>query len=248
MIDVATISVFIAGIIMFLAPCTLPLVPAYLAFISGVSGDGGALSRHDRIRIMKNGIAFVLGFSVVFIISGVLLGLFGSYVAPYRAILLQLSGILIILFGLMMLGVIRVSFLERQHAFRISTLYTPGKQASAALVGASFAFGWTPCVGPILASVLLLAGTAGTVAEGTYLLTVFSLGLALPFLLTAFLYGHAARFVGRVSWVSRIISLVGGAFLVLLGVLILTDNFGLTITYGYEWFDFLHYDALLDYL
>lgn len=245
------IAVFIAGILMFLAPCTLPLVPAYLAFISGVSKDelqNPETRAKARRTIIINGAAFVVGFSLVFIIFGVLAGLLGAQIAQYRIILGQIGGGLIILFGLMMLGVIRIAPLMQDRRMKLPGFLTPGKPSSSLVIGSSFAFGWTPCVGPVLASVLLIASTSTTAWTGAALLAVFSLGLAIPFMLTAFLYSRADKLIGKMGGVSKWINYIGGAFLILLGYLLLTNQFGLTIEYGYKFFDFFNYDSLLNYL
>lgn len=245
------ISAFIAGLLMFLAPCTLPLVPAYLAFISGVKADefkNPETAKAARRAVMINGIAFILGFTGIFVLFGVVAGLLGSQIAQYRILLAQIGGIFIILFGLMMLGVIKIAPLMSDHKLKMPGFLTPGKPSSAFMIGSTFAFGWTPCVGPVLASILLLASTSTTVFQGGFLLLVFSLGLAIPFLLTAILYARAGAFIARISWVTKWVSYVGGVFLILIGILLMTNNFGLTIEYGYRLFDFINYEALLDYL
>jgi len=245
------ISAFIAGLLMFLAPCTLPLVPAYLAFISGVSEDdlrNPKTAKRAKRAILKNGMMFVLGFTSIFVLFGVAAGFFGAQIAQYRIIFAQIGGVFIIVFGLMMLNVIRIAPLMRDYKMKIPSFLTPGKPSSAYVIGSSFAFGWTPCVGPVLATILLLASTSTTVWQGGFLLLIFSLGLAIPFILTALLYARAGAFISRISGVMKWISYIGGVFLIGLGLLLLTGNFGLTIEYGYRFFDFLNYDALLDYL
>lgn len=245
------ISAFIAGLLMFLAPCTLPLVPAYLAFISGVKAEdfNDPLKAHDAKRaVIRNGLAFIVGFTAVFVIFGTIAGLLGSQVAQYRVLLSQIGGAFIILFGLMMLNVIRIAPLMRDHKMKVPGFLTPGKPSSAFVIGASFAFGWTPCVGPVLASILLLTLTSTTALQGGFLLLIFSLGLAIPFLLVALLYARAGTFISRISGITKWISYIGGVFLIFLGILLLTGNFGLTIQYGYELFDFINYDNLLKYL
>ena len=245
------ISVFIAGLLMFLAPCTLPLVPAYLAFISGVSKEdlnNPEKARAARRSIMLNGITFVIGFSVIFILFGVIAGFLGAQISQFRDILSKVGGVFIIIFGLMMLGVIKIDFLLTDRRLKIPPFLTPGNPISAFVIGSTFAVGWTPCVGPVLASVLLLASTSTTALEGGLLLALFSLGLAVPFLLTALLYSRASAAIARMEKVTKWISIVGGAFLILIGALLFTDNFGLTIEYGYKIFNFLNYDALLNYL
>jgi len=245
------ISVFVAGVLMFLAPCTLPLVPAYLAFISGVKNEDfkdPTKARSAKRSIITNGLSFIVGFSVIFIIFGILAGLVGGLVGPYRELLTKIGGIFIVIFGLMMIGVIRIDFLLRDHKLQMPSFLTPGKPTSAFIIGSTFAVGWTPCIGPVLASVLLLASTSSTAFQGGFLLAVFSLGLAVPFLATALLYAKASSTIARMESVTKWISVVGGLFLVLIGILLFTGNFGLTAEYGYRFFDFLHYEAILNYL
>lgn len=234
---------------MFLAPCTLPLVPAYLAFISGVKQTGVSDSKagHKAKRqIIKNAIAFILGFSTIFIGFGILAGLFGTFIGEFRGILTQVGGMFIIIFGLMMLNVINIAPLMRDRKLSMPKSLTPGKPISAFLIGATFALGWTPCIGPVLASVLLLASTSTTVFSGGLLLAVFSLGLAVPFLLTAMLYARASETIMRYGNVTKWVSTIGGVFLIFIGVLLLTDNFGLTVEYGYRVFNFFGFEGLFD--
>ncbi len=247
------VSAFVAGILMFLAPCTLPLVPAYLGFISGVGADDlrdPTRAKAARRKIIVNGVFFIVGFSIVFILFGTLAGFLGQGLAPFRIWLARIGGVLVILFGLFMVGAFRlpIPFLQSDHRFSMPSWLKVGKPSSSLAIGSAFAFGWTPCVGPILASILLLASTSATAAQGAFLLFVFSLGLAIPFLLVALLYSKATKYIERLSKALRWIEIVGGIFLILLGGLLVTDNFGLTVQYGYQLFDFVNYDRLLDFL
>ncbi len=241
------VASFVAGLLMFLAPCTLPLVPAYLAFISGVKQDEVKDNKEARKKIRTNAIAFVLGFSVVFISFGILAGFFGSFVGPYRALLSQVGGAFIILFGLMMLNIINITPLMRDRKIALPKFITPGEPISAFLIGSIFALGWTPCVGPVLASVLLLATTKATVFSGALLLALFSAGLAVPFIVTAMLYARAGNLIAKYAHVSRVVSIVGGLMLIGIGLLLLFNNFGLTIQYGYQFFELIGIGDLLDY-
>lgn len=242
------LSVFLAGVLMFLAPCTLPLVPAFLAFISGTTpralGEAGAQSA--RKQVVVNAVAFVVGFSLVFILFGAVAGLFGSFVGQFRSVLAQVGGIAIIAFGLMMLNMVSVQPLMRDRRVPVPDVITPGKPASALLIGVIFALGWTPCVGPILASVLLLASTSTTLLEGVALLALFSFGMSLPFILTAVLYERASSYIETHSGVTKWIRRIGGLFLIGIGVLLVMDSFGLTVEYGYHVFRFLGLESLFD--
>ena len=245
------ISVFIAGLLMFLAPCTLPLVPAYLAFISGVKSEeltdpNEKKAAKRAIRI--NGIAFVLGFSVVFVGFGLLAGLLGAQIGQFRNLLSQVGGAFIIVFGLMMLNVIKIAPLLKERKMQMPSFMTPGHPTSACGIGVTFALGWTPCVGPVLASVLLLASTSTTAVQGGVLLGIFSLGLAVPFLVTAVLYAEATTFITKFSSITKWISYVGGVFLIFLGLLLITGNFGFTVEYGYKIFNFIGFEGLFDHL
>ena len=242
---------FFAGLLTFLAPCTLPLVPAYLGFISGVDQEelkNPKTAKAARRKIFLNGLAFIGGFSAVFIIFGVLAGIAGTALAPYRLWLARIGGILVILFGLFMLGFFKLPFLQTDKRIPIPKWLTLGKPSSSFFIGGAFSLGWTPCVGPILGSILLLAGTSGTALQGGIMLTVFSAGLALPFLAIAAGFSKATAYIEKISKYLKAVSIIGGVFLILLGLLLATDNFGLTIQYGYKLFDFINYDRLLEYL
>lgn len=240
-------SAFVAGFLMFLAPCTLPLVPAYIAFISGVKEQDARSRASARRKIRRNALMFVFGFSLIFISFGVLAGFFGSFIGPYRSILSQIGGAFIILFGFMMLGALNFAPLQREYTVSLPKSIKPGERFSAFLMGSIFALGWTPCIGPVLATVLLLASTSATVVSGGLLLGIFSLGLAIPFLLTALLYAHIRTYIQMSSRVSQAISIVGGIFLIVIGVFMLLGNFGLTVEYGYQLLETVGIGNLLDY-
>ena len=245
------LSVFLAGLLMFLAPCTLPLVPAYLAFISGINNEdttNPVRCQYIRKQIRKCSLAFVVGFTLVFIGFGMLAGFLGAELGQFRSLLAQVGGVLVILFGLMMLNIVNIDSLLKERRLSLPNVLTPGEPLSAFLIGVTFAVGWTPCVGPVLASVLLIAATSNTVFAGGFLLFVFSLGLAIPFLLTAFLYTQAQAYITRISSISSFVTKIGGVFLIFVGVLLLTDNFELTVQYGYQLFDWLGLSGLFEYL
>ncbi|MDP2630169.1 MAG: cytochrome c biogenesis protein CcdA [Candidatus Uhrbacteria bacterium] len=248
------IPAFVAGVLTFVAPCTLPLVPAYLAFISGVSLKDihtASQSVQARRKLMVSAVLFVLGFSAVFIFFGALAGLGGVALAQYRPIIANVGALVVILFGLYMTGLLRLpalSFLEGDHHLSLGKYAKPGSPFSSLLFGMAFAVGWTPCIGPILGSVLTLAASSATVGRGALLLAVFSLGLALPFLVIAVGVGSAARFIKALNPFLHAISIIGGIFLIVLGVLILTNLYGEWAALFYRIFSFIHYDALLNYL
>jgi cytochrome c-type biogenesis protein len=258
MVGELVIPAFVAGVLTFLAPCTLPLLPAYLAFVSGVSPlnspagqegrseeeTGGAL----RKKVFFNSVFYVIGFSAVFIFFGTLAGFAGQALVPYRLWVSRAAGVLVMLFGLFMLNLLPLDFLKSERRGFLLRHVQRGKPFSSLLLGASFAFGWTPCVGPILGSVLLLASTSTTAVSGAILLGVFSLGLAVPFLIVGLTVGSAAAHLGLFARYAKAISTVGGIFLILLGYLLFTNQMSLLISYGYRIFGFIHYERLLDYL
>lgn len=244
-------AAFLAGLLMFLAPCTLPMVPGYLAFVSGVSEEelqGAASRRAARRRVLRNAVAFVLGFSLIFILLGVFAGLFGSILGEWRYALGRAAGAILILFGLTMLGVFRLPVLGGQWHARLPKWLELGHPQSSFVVGALFAIGWSPCIGPILGSILFLASASATAAQGAVLLAIFSAGLAVPFLITAFLIGEAAGALARMAGFARGLQYVGGAVLLALGALMLLGQMGLLVDWGFRLFDPVGYGGLLNHL
>lgn len=248
------IPAFIAGVLTFLAPCTLPLVPGYLGFISGVSAqdlNNSEKRLQARKKIFINGLLYVIGFTFVFVLLGSLFGLAGSALSQYRFWLARIGGVFVIFFGLYLMRVFDLSifsFLAREKRFSFGKSLVPGKPSSSLLFGMIFAFGWTPCVGPVLGTILVLASTSGAVLQGAFLLLIFSLGLAVPFLLIAIGFGHATQYIKKISKYLNVISIIGGIFLVFIGILLLTDKLVVWISFFYELLSFINYDKLLDYL
>lgn len=248
------IPAFIAGVLMFLAPCTLPLVPAYLGFISGASLkdlQDGKTSKKLRGRIMMNGLFFAIGFSLVFILAGSAFGFAGGFFVKYRSILSRIGGVLVIIFGLYFLNVFKLpmfSFLKRDYHFSLTGMLKPGEPFSSFLFGMTFAFGWSPCIGPVLGTVLLLASTSATASSGAFLLFIFSLGFTLPFLALAAVIGHATQYLKPFQKHLGKFSFIAGIFLILIGVLLFADKFEIWTGYIYRAFDFINYDSLLNYL
>lgn len=221
------VSSFIAGIFTFFAPCTLPLVPAFLGVISGVGQEqltDASKIQGFRKRIFVNALFYVLGFSLIFILFGVAFSFLGQ-VLIFRLWLQRIGGVFIILFGLVLLGWLRLPFLGGEHQIRVPGMFEKSGKANSFGIGALFALGWSPCIGPLLGSILLLASGSGTVLQGTLLLVLFSIGLGIPFLLTALLIGRAFSAFGRWQKGLKIINGVGGAFLIALGVLLVSDQF-----------------------
>ena len=194
----------------------------------------------------------MLGVTIVFVLFGTLAGLLGQSLAPWRIWLTRIGGAFVILFGLYMIGILRIpllnSLLGTERKVKLPFDIKRGNPVGSVALGASFAFGWTPCVGPILGSILLLASTSTTAFQGGFLLFIFSMGLAVPFLLIATGFGALSTKVTKIGKYLRWVEIIGGVFLVALGILLLTNNFSLLVSYGFQLFQFINYDVLLDYL
>ena len=235
--NVTLLAAFGAGLLSFISPCVLPLVPGYLSYISGLSLDdmrgtttvaGGsavAVARAvgARRQVVLSSIAFIVGFSLVFVSLGAAASAIGQFLAERQALFNRIAGAVIIVFGLHTMGVLRIEWLYQEK--RVHTSRKPAGFFGAGLVGVAFAFGWAPCIGPILAGILALASSQDTVGQGVQLLSVYSLGLGVPFLATALMID---RFFGAMSHIRRYyhaIELVSGALLVVIGLLIFTNRF-----------------------
>lgn len=230
---------FIAGLLTFLAPCTLPLVPAYLAFISGSSG---------KRKVFQNALFFVVGFSTVFILLGLLAGLAGGVLYEFRMWVSRIGGIFVILFGFFMLDAVKIPFLATEKKLSIKSPFIKGTSLNSLTLGIIFGAGWTPCIGPILGSVLFLASQTATAFSGAVLLAVFSLGLAVPFLLIGASIESAEAHIKKFSKYLRPVNIIGGIFLVILGTLLFFGQMGILNEYGFKLFSFIDYDSLLNYL
>lgn len=243
------IPAFVAGLLTFLAPCTLPLVPAYLSFIGGATGTptNPEEQKATRRRVVINGLFYVIGFSVVFILLGSVFAAGGSLFAQHQLILQRFGGILVLFFGLFMLFGNKLKLFQGEHKIHLRHL-TPGKPTSAFLFGATFALGWSPCIGPILGSILILAASTTTIVQGVILLTIFSIGLGLPFMILAAVFGHAAEYVKTLNKWLHPINIIGGILLVFLGILLALGEISLWMQWMHELFSFINYDRLLDYL
>lgn len=230
---------FLAGLLSFLSPCVLPIVPAFLTHLAGVSSatflaqpGGTAVMRSERNIAFTHAAMFVLGFSVVFIILGASVGLIGYYLRDQLPTLTRVAGVFVILFGLQVAGILRVPFMERTVNFNVGSGKTG--YAQSFLVGSAFSIGWTPCVGPVLGSILTLAYSSATVAQGAYLLLFYAAGLGVPFLLTGFAIGSARNFLRRINPALPYIEMFSGGLLVFIGILLVSNQ----LTIFNEYFDF----------
>lgn len=229
------ITAFIAGLITFFAPCTLPLLPGYLGVISGVVPSEVNFARR---KIFFNGLFFVLGFSIVFVMLGFFAGVVGQFLGSYQDLLVKVGGVLIILFGLFMLGVFRfLPFLYSEKKIELGQVKT-GSYFWALIIGATFGFAWTPCIGPLLGSVLLVSATSNTVFESVSVLVFYSLGLALPFLFLAAFFSYSVSVIKKLSKFLRWSSVLGGVFLIVIGLLLLFDGFYILSELTQKFYDF----------
>jgi cytochrome c-type biogenesis protein len=226
-LDVTYAGAFGAGLLSFLSPCVLPLVPPYLCFLGGVTLDEVTNAEPPKPAIMRRvflaALLFVVGFSTVFVSLGATASAIGQLVADYLDVLAKIAGVVIAILGLHFMGLLKIPFLYREARFQTES--KPTSLVGAYVVGLAFAFGWTPCVGPILAAILFVAGSDDSVMYGTSLLGAYSAGLGVPFLLAALavrpFLGFMTRFRQHMQTVERVI----GGLLVVTGVLFLTGTF-----------------------
>ena len=224
------IAAFVAGLFSFLSPCVLPLVPGYVSLISGAGVEELKSQESQLLRkVMLNSIAFILGFSIVFIALGAISTEVGQLMARYKSVLARVAGVVIILFGLHLTGIFKINALytdARLHSIKGSSTW-----GGAFLIGFAFAFGWTPCVGPILAVILGFAAAQDSVFKGILLLAVYSLGLAVPFLMTALLMGRFMKFYSGFRRHMHAVEVASGALLIVLGALLVFGRFTIISNY-----------------
>jgi cytochrome c-type biogenesis protein len=240
--NISLLAAFAAGLLSFVSPCVLPLVPGYISYISGVTLDeirgspaspadagGVVIASAARRQALISSVAFVIGFSLVFVSLGASASAIGQLLLPRLRLLGRIAGAVIVLFGLHMMGVLQIGWLYAEK--RAQTRKRPAGFLGAILVGIAFAFGWTPCIGPILAAILTVAAAQDTVAKGVELLAVYSLGLGIPFLLTALAINQFFLVFARIRRHYHAIEVASGVLLVLIGVLIMTNRFTLISQY-----------------
>lgn len=223
--DISYIVAFTAGMLSFFSPCVLPLVPAYIANLAGIT----AIDTKGQKTIwptLLHSIFFVIGFSIIFIFLGASVGLIGTAVTANAMLLRWISGILVILFGIYLIATLKVPWLNYEKRIHISGAKSPGYLRSL-ILGSAFALGWTPCVGPILGTILALAWNSQQVWQGACLLTVYSLGMGIPFILIGLLWGFITPLWKSINRHLGIISIASGILLIIVGILIVTNNMSL---------------------
>jgi cytochrome c-type biogenesis protein len=245
MLDVSIYMAFAAGLISFVSPCVLPLVPGYISFVSGVAfaeikekkHPPSFLSKEKRI-VLINSLFFVTGFSLVFTLLGASATWIGAFLSSKIPIMSKIGGTIIILFGVYKIGLFRPQIFYREARFNVRR--RKFGYAGAMIIGAAFAFGWTPCIGPILGVILTYAGTLENVNQGMFLLLVYSLGLGVPFLLTTLGINQFWRFFRRVHKYLGLLEVASGVIMIVLGIMIYSNR--LILIQG--WLPFLNQFAL----
>jgi cytochrome c-type biogenesis protein len=222
MTQIPYIVAFSGGLLSFFSPCVLPLVPAYLANLAGVTAIDPQ-TRKSYLPALFHSLSFVLGFSLIFIGLGASVGLIGTTITAHSVIFRQIAGGLIIAFGVFLIAAFKLPWLNYEKRLNTTVGSNPGYLRSIG-IGAAFALGWTPCIGPILGAILTLAWSSQTVAEGAILLAIYSLGLGMPFILLGLVWGAIMPFWKGINRHLGTISIVSGALLIIVGILILTGN------------------------
>ncbi len=230
--NVTLLAAFAAGFLSFVSPCVLPLIPGYISFVSGVSLEemrGEAAAKASRAQVFTTSLAFVLGFSIVFVALGATATAIGKFLLAQLPLLSKIAGAILIVFGLHTMGVFRLAFLETEK--RMQAQRKPAGVLGAMVVGVAFAFGWTPCIGPILGGILAIAGSRNSISEGVTLLAIYSLGLGIPFLLTSLAINQFFSATKRIRRYYHAIEVASGVLLVAIGLLIFTGQLTIIVRY-----------------
>ena len=224
-INISIPVAFGAGMASFLSPCVLPLVPVYLSYVTGFSVDALNKGEVSLTKVVSETFLFVVGFSVVFVAFGASASLIGGWLNRYAHVIVRVLGVLVVLLGVVLCGVIKPSFTQR--VYQLSMPQVKMRLAGSLLLGVVFAFGWSPCVGPILAGILAYASTQTGAHKGMVLLAAYSAGLAVPFFLSAILFNRAVVLIRGFQKYTKAVQTVSGLVLIALGVVMLTGRFGL---------------------
>jgi len=222
MTEVTHIVAFTAGVLSFFSPCVLPLVPAYIANLAGATAIDSK-TRMSHIPALLHSIAFVIGFSLIFVAMGASVGLVGTAITAHSNLLRQIGGGLIIAFGIFLMAAYKFPWLNYEKRLNLNTTRNPSYLRSI-MIGAVFAIGWTPCVGPILGTILTLAWSSQQVWQGALLLVVYSLGMGIPFIIIGLAWGYIMPLWRSINRYLGVISILSGLLLIAIGILVLTGN------------------------
>ena len=236
MTDINFLVAFTSGLLSFLSPCVLPIIPSYLSFVSGVSLEemrAAQVASRVRWRVVSNSLAFIFGFSLVFVSFGASASFLGSLFLGYRSFIRILGGILIMLVGVYLMGLLKIPLLGRYLQFQLNRLKDkPAGYLGSILIGVTFAVAWTPCVGPILGAILTLAGTSAEIDKGVFLLAAYALGLGFPFFLSAVALNSFFQFFAGFRRYIHAVHIGAGILLVVVGILLVTDYITLLNIYA----------------
>jgi cytochrome c-type biogenesis protein len=227
--DFTGMIAFLSGLLSFFSPCILPLVPSYLIFISGITFDDytGLQSGKYRKIVLIHSLAFIAGFSFVFVALGISSSALGRLLSNYQVYLMRIGGFILIILGLYYLDVIKMPFLNREKVFHLKE--KPVGLFGSFIIGITFSLGWTPCVGPALSSILIIASTTENIWEGIYLLGLYSLGLAIPFLISALLFDQLFGLLKKYSSIVKYSMKFLGVLFIVIGILFFSSYWGLVI-------------------
>lgn len=232
--DISILLAFSAGFLSFVSPCVLPMVPAYISYLTGTSIKELKDEKPKLLTVYKS-LGFILGFTIIFILMGVSVSSLGKALITHKELFRKAGGALIIIFGIHTMGIIKFSFLYRQVRF-IKTERLHGS-INSIFLGMAFAAGWTPCIGPVLSSILIYASSTNSVGKGMLLLLIYSLGMAVPFLFTAIAIKNIGKYLKKISKYYSFISIVSGLLLIMMGALIYTNK----STVLSQYFDFFNF-------
>ena len=240
MLEVSLFSAFLGGFLAFISPCILPLIPVYISLMSSrVIYKSKHIKISDRFYLLVNSIFFVLGFSLVFIALGTTATIIGRALEEYSGIVSRIGGVVLVIFGLQYIGIFKIPFLNVEKRFNIPASLKSGYLGSF-VIGVIFSFGWIPCVGMILSGILLLASQLDTLIQGILLLSFFSLGLGLPFIISGIFISFFSSLLKKINRHMNIISIISGIFLIVLGVIFVTNSMGLIIRFLSRYLPFIN--------
>jgi cytochrome c-type biogenesis protein len=219
---------FSAGLLSFLSPCVLPLIPAYVSYLTG-SAISEIKSGKEKLNLLYKSIGFILGFTIIFILMGASISALGRVFSENQSVFRKIGGVLIIIFGLHTTGIFKIKMLYSEK--RLLRFGDTNKNVGSVFIGMAFATGWTPCIGPILSSILIYAGNMDTIEKGILLLFIYSIGLGVPFLLTALAIGSFSRYFKKFSKFLPAVSVLSGLLMIIMGALIFINKLSILSRY-----------------